>query len=279
MMLNAPSKVVRGKILTVLKWAFFGIILLLLYFPILYIITQSFNASTTGSSFTGFTFKWYVEMFNDRALMQAIYNTISMAFLATIISVVAGTFFAIGINSMHKKRRRRIILLNNIPILNAEVVTGVFLMLIFRFIAILLNIEIFGYTTMLISHVFFCIPYVVLSVLPKLNEIDPNLYDAALDLGCTPFKALMKVIVPSIKTGIIVGGLIAFTMSIDDFVISYMTMGRGVQNFSIWLYLIKNPLRNNAMQKASAYNTLISIGTIVVLIVYNVLRSKKGKVK
>lgn len=130
---------------------------------------------------------------------------------------------------------------------------------------------------MLFAHIFFCIPYVVLSILPKLNEIDSNLYDAALDLGCTPFGALRKVIIPSIKAGIISGALIAFTMSIDDFVISYMTSGSGVLNFSMWLYSIKNPFRNNAMQLASAYNTIISVGTLLILIVYNLLKIKKKK--
>ncbi|HEY8445162.1 MAG TPA: ABC transporter permease subunit, partial [Bacilli bacterium] len=168
----------------------------------------------------------------------------------------------------------------NIPVLNADIVTGVFLMLTFQVVALMLpNVRIFGYYTMLISHIFFCIPYIILSVLPKLNEIDSNLFDAALDLGCTPFSALRKVIIPSIKTGIISGALIAFTMSIDDFVISYMTTGNGVQNFSIWLYLIKNPLKNNALQKAAAYNTLISLTTILILVVYNILHKKKGNDK
>lgn len=271
-------KHMKRKVMNFGKWAFFIIVLFALYFPLLYIFMQSFNASATGSSFTGFTLRWYREMFRDRDLMDAIYTTISIAIFATIISVILGTFFAIGINSLNKRKRKKMILLNNIPVLNAEIVTGVFLMLTFQIVAFLLpNVRVFGYYTMLFSHVFFCIPYVVLSVLPKLNEIDNNLFDAALDLGCTPFAALYKVIIPSIKTGIITGALIAFTMSIDDFVISYMTSGHGVQNFSIWLYLIKNPLRNNAMQKASAYNTLISLTTIAILIIYNLLKKKKGK--
>lgn len=280
MFVNFDSARLRRKFGTFGKWFFFVFVLFMLYLPILYIFLQSFNASTTGSSFTGFTLKWYREMFYDRDLMDAIYTTISIAFLATIISTILGTLFAIGINSLDKKRRKRMILLNNIPVLNADIVTGVFLMLTFQVVAIMLpNVRIFGYYTMLISHIFFCIPYIILSVLPKLNEIDSNLFDAALDLGCTPFSALRKVIIPSIKTGIISGALIAFTMSIDDFVISYMTTGNGVQNFSIWLYLIKNPLKNNAMQKASAYNTLISLTTILILVVYNILHKKKGNGK
>ena len=274
--MQPKKKIVIGKILNILKWVFFGSVILFLYFPIFYIFIQSFNASSTGNSFTGFTFKWYGEMFKDDTLMFAIRTTISMAVIATAVSVVIGTLTAIGINSMNKSRRRKMILLNNIPVLNADIVTGVFLMLIFQIVGLILpGVSVFGYTTMLISHIFFCIPYVILSVLPKLNEIDNNLYDAALDLGCSPTRALWKVIVPSIKAGIISGALIAFTMSIDDFVISYMTGGNGVQNFSMWLYSIKNPFRNNAMQKASAYNTLISVGTIAILIIYNIVRKKK----
>ena len=226
----------------------------------------------------GFTLKWYVKMFNHAELMRSIYTTISMAIIATIISVILGTIAAIGINSLPTKQRKRTILLNNIPVLNADIVTGVFLMLMLQGFSFLLpGVNVFGYYSMLFAHIFFCIPYVVLSILPKLNEIDYNLYDAALDLGCTPFGALRKVIIPSIKAGIISGALIAFTMSIDDFVISYMTSGSGVLNFSMWLYSIKNPFRNNAMQLASAYNTIISVGTLLILIVYNLLKIKKKK--
>lgn len=274
-------KRVFSKVLPILKWTFFGLVILSLYFPILYIFIQSFNESSSGSSFTGFTFKWYKEMFLDRNLMDAIKTTISMAIIATVFSVIVGTFTAIGINSLTKKRRQQLILINNIPILNADIVTGVFLMLTFQVVAALLpGVNVFGYTTMLLSHIFFCIPYIILSVLPKLNEVDSNMFDAALDLGCTPSQALWKVIIPTIKGGVISGALIAFTMSIDDFVISYMTGGNGVSNFSMWLYSMKNPFANNAMQKAAAYNTLISVGTLLVLIIYNIAkRYKKGHQK
>lgn len=275
------SMVISAKLLSILKWTFFVIVLLILYFPILYIVVQSFNASNTGYDFKGFTFKWYQEMFANEQLMTAIYNTLSMAFLATIISVVLGTLAAIGINSLDKKKRKAMILLNNVPILNADIVTGVFLMLMFMIISSFFG-NVFGYGTMLFSHVFFCIPYVILSILPKLNEMDNNLYDAALDLGCGPVEGLWKIVIPSIKSGIVTGALIAFTMSIDDFVISYMTTGNSVENFSIWLYTIKNPLRNNAMQMAYAYNTIISVGTLLVLIIYNVVKKinkKKGITK
>ncbi len=272
------SEQIKKKIKNILKWFFFGFVVFLIYFPLLIITLQSVNVSSTGRSFMGFTLKWYVKMFNHAELMRSIYTTISMAIIATIISVILGTIAAIGINSLPTKQRKRTILLNNIPVLNADIVTGVFLMLMLQGFSFLLpGVNVFGYYSMLFAHIFFCIPYVVLSILPKLNEIDSNLYDAALDLGCTPFGALRKVIIPSIKAGIISGALIAFTMSIDDFVISYMTSGSGVLNFSMWLYSIKNPFRNNAMQLASAYNTIISVGTLLILIVYNLLKIKKKK--
>ena len=274
------SKIIKKRIASVLKWIFFGLVILFLYLPILYIILQAFNKSTTGFTFSGFTLKWFVKMFDNRDLMNAIYVTVSMAVLATLISVVLGTMAAIGINALDKKKRKKMIILNNIPVLNADIVTGAFLMLTFQFVAVLLpTVEIFGYYTMLFSHVFFCIPYIVLSVLPKLNEIDNNLFDAAMDLGCKPVDALRKVILPSIKSGIIAGALIAFTMSIDDFVISYMTKGGGVNNFSIWLHGVKNPFRNNALQMASAYNTIISVGTLIILVIYNITKKKKKGLK
>ncbi len=274
------SQIIRRKTITVLKWTFFGVVLFFLYSPILYIIIQSVNLSSTGASFTGFTLKWYKKMFEQRDLMEAIYTTVSMAVLATLISVVFGTLSAIGINGLNKAKRKKMILINNVPILNADIVTGIFLMLMLQIIqAVLPGINIFGYYSMLFAHVFFCTPYIILSVLPKLNEVDNNLFDAATDLGCKPFDALWKVIIPSIKPGIISGALIAFTMSIDDFVISYMTGSSGVQNFSIWLYSIKNPFRNNAMQMAFAYNTIISVGTLLILIIYNILKSRKKGLK
>lgn len=265
----------------IFKFTLFALTILLLYFPILIITFQSFNASPTGMSFAGFTLRWYREMFNRPALVEAIVNTVTIAIFSTIISTILGTLFAIGINSLPSRKRKRMILINNIPVLNADIVTGVFLMLVFLVLqAFLPSIPVFGYFTMLFAHVFFSIPYVVLSVLPKLNEIDKNLFDAAQDLGCTKTEALIKVIIPSIKAGIIAGALIAFTMSIDDFVISYFTTGNGVQNFSIWIYsnLGKNENRSNALPLAYAYNTLISMGTLIGLFVYNIIKASKKKI-
>lgn len=278
---SAKKKKIIHKVNSSMKITFLSLIVFLMYFPILIIIIQSFNANGQGTDFGGFTLKWYQELFKDKELMKAIYVTISIAVLATLIATVLGTLFAIGINSLNKKRRKQMIMINNIPVLNADVVTGVSLFFIFKVIGILVgNQFLLGYETMLIAHVFFCIPYVVLSVLPKLNEVDKNLYDAALDLGCTPRGALTKVIIPSIMTGILTGALLAFTMSFDDFVISYMVAGEEVKNFSMWIYTNqKLSGRTLAWPKAYAYNSIVSILTLLGLVIYNFVSAGKEKKK
>lgn len=264
-----------------LKFTFLSIVMFLMYFPILIIIVQSFNSNGQGNDFGGFTFRWYGEMFNDSGLMSALAVTISISIISTIIATVLGTLFAIGINSLNSKRRKQMIMINNIPVLNADVVTGVSLFFIFKIIGIIIGNEfILGYPTMLIAHIFFSIPYVVLSVLPKLNEIDKNLYDAALDLGCRPREALRKVIVPSIATGIMTGALLAFTMSFDDFVISYMVAGEEIKNFSMWIYANqKLSGRSLVWPKGYAYNSIITIITLLGLIMYNIFASRKSKLR
>lgn len=274
----SQSKQFKEKSLAVVKFLMFAFTILILYFPIFIITLQSFNNSTTGTTFGGFTLRWYIQIFEEPRLVSAIVNSISIALLSTLAATVLGTLAAVGIHSLNSKNRKNMILINNIPVLNADIVTGVFLMLIFLLLQTLLpNALIFGYFTMLFAHIFFSIPYVVLSVLPKLNEIDKNLFDAAQDLGCTKSEALYKVIIPSIKAGIIAGAMIAFTMSIDDFVISYFTTGNGVQNFSIWIYsnMGKSEARSNVLPLAYAYNTIISSGTLLGLLFYNITRMRK----
>jgi spermidine/putrescine transport system permease protein len=277
---SLPSSRMGQFSLKFTKWMFFGLVLFFLYFPILFIVIQSINADGTGLHFGGFTLRWFVELFRDAELMRAIGVTLSIALLSTMFATALGAFAAVGIHSLSKKNRKRMILLNNVPVLNADIVTGVFLMLVFQVIGRLIGNQYpLGYVTMLIAHIFFSIPYVVLSVLPKLNEIDSNLYDAALDLGSTPREALFKVIFPSVASGIFAGMLLAFTMSIDDFVISYFTTGAGVSNFSIWLYANRRATRFNTWPKAYAYNTIITIGTLVGLVVYNVVKARKKYMK
>ncbi|MFI3284477.1 MAG: ABC transporter permease [Erysipelotrichaceae bacterium] len=260
----------------ILKILFISFVLFLMYFPLLLIALLSFNNDGTGTDFTGFTFKWYITLINDSSLVKAIYNTFTIAFLSTIISTILGTLSAIGINSLNRKAKKRMIFFNNVPILNADIVTGIFLLLIFSLIGQIIGIQyMLGFTTVLIAHVLFSTPYVVLSVLPKLGEMDPNLYDAALDLGCRPTYALRKVIIPSIKSGIFSGMLLAFTMSIDDFVISYFVSGATMNNFSIWLYGNLKNTKNNTWPKAYAYNTSIVIITVIGILIYLYIKNRK----
>ena len=181
----APTSLkIKNTSWKVLQIAYIAIILVLMYLPVLFIIILSFNSSLVGNEFKDFTFTWYLQMFSKKKLTDAIMNTLTISVLSTVLSTVFGTLFAIGINSLSKKHRQGLILLNNLPILNADIVSGVFLFFVFKVIGNMLNIRYpLGYGTLLISHIFFSLPYVVLSVLPKLNEIDDNLFDAALDLG------------------------------------------------------------------------------------------------
>lgn len=270
----------KSKVPTVFKIIFMSIVLLLTYLPIFIISLMSVDADATATTFSGFTFKWYSELFNDSELMGIIIkNTVLVAVISTICSTIFGTITAIGIHSLGKKRRAKMIMLNNVPILNADIATAVLLFIVFQVIGFILQIDEanrLNYFTLVLSHIFFSTPYVVLSVLPKLGEIDKNLYDAALDLGCKPRKAILKVIIPAIKTGIFTGAMLAFTMSIDDFVISYM-VGGSTENFSTWFYSRRRHTKGFPLQKACAYNTLLTLITIICLVVYNIIKKKKEK--
>lgn len=242
----------------------------LLYFPLLIIAILSFNESQKSYQFTNFSFQWYSGIIENDQLLTAIINTLTVALLSTVISTIIGTLSAIGIVGLSKKNKRAVMFLNNVPVLNPDIVTGISLMIVFSFIGIK-----FGFPTMLMAHVFFSIPFVILTVLPKLKSIDPNLYDAAVDLGCSPITAVVKVIIPAIRTSIIGGALIAFTMSIDDFVISYFTTGNGYSNFSIWIYSRLG--RRSFSPSAYAYNTIITLGTLMVLVVLNLRNMRKKR--
>lgn len=255
----------------IFKFSVFIIAIMLLYIPIAIFSFLSFNDSLRPYEFNGFTLKWYAQIFSDRSLFKAILNTWGIALAATLIATFFGTLIAIGINNLKNKYKKIVIFLNNMPILNADIVTGISLMLIFSILGFS-----FGRYTMLIAHVFFCIPFVVLSIMPKLKQIDKNTYDAARDLGCNHLQAISKVIIPAIKTGIISGALIAFTMSIDDFIISYYTTGGGFSNFSTWIYSRLN--RRSFSPSAYAYNTIITFGILIVLIYMNLV-PKGGKNK
>ena len=214
------------------------------------------------TNFTGFSLKWYSKMFSDRTIMEAIYYTVVIAIIATVVSTIVGTITAIGLSKSKRIIKECVLQVNNLPMLNPEIVTAIGFMLFFTS----LHIET-GFTTLLLAHIAFCIPYVILSVMPKLRQLDDNLAEAALDLGCTPIQALIKVIIPQIKPGIISGALVAFTMSFDDFVISLFTTGPGVNNISIYVY--SNVKRINPT--INALSTIIVVIITIVLVTINVV--------
>lgn len=253
-----------GKILMILMIIFF-------YLPIAYMIIFSFNDGKSLTSFTGFSLRWYQHMLESQDMMEALYTTFSVALLATFISTVAGTIAAIGLSKSKKVIRGLMEQVNNLPMMNPEIVTAIGFMLLF----ITFKVE-KGYMTMLLAHIAFCIPYVMLSVMPKIKQLDPNLADAAMDLGATPWQALRKVIVPQITPGIISGGLIAFTMSIDDFIISYFVTGGGVKNLSIILYTMSKRV-NPSINAISTCMVLIITVALVIINLAPVLSAKRRK--
>lgn len=253
-----------GRILMTLAIVFF-------YLPILYMIIFSFNEGKSLTSFTGFSLRWYQHMLESRDMMSALYTTFSVAILATIISTVVGTIAAIGLSSSKKVIRDVMEQVNNFPIMNPDIVTAIGFMLLF----ITFKVE-RGYVTMLLAHIAFCIPYVMLSVMPKVRSLDPNLADAAMDLGATPWKALVKVIVPQITPGIFSGALIAFTMSVDDFIISYFVTGGGVKNLSIMVYTMSKRV-NPSINAVSTLVVLIITVALVIINVVPVLAAKRPK--
>ena len=253
-----------GKILMVLSVIFF-------YLPILYMIIFSFNDGKSLTSFTGFSLRWYRHMLDSSDMMEALSTTFSVAVLATIISTIVGTISAIGISKSKKVVRDLMDQVNNLPLMNPEIVTAIGFMLLFITFRVGK-----GYVTMLLAHIAFCIPYVMLSVMPKIRSLDPNLADAAMDLGATPWQALTKVIVPQITPGIVSGALIAFTMSVDDFIISYFVTGRGVKNLSIMVYTMSKRVNPSI----NAISTLVVVIITIVLLMINImpmLASKRKK--
>lgn len=230
--------------------------LLFFYLPIFYIILFSFNDSRSLTKFGGFSLRWYEKMFSDSTMMEAVFYTVVIAVLATVVSTVVGTVTAIGLSKCKKVLQTMVERVNDLPVMNPDIVTAISLLMFFSILSVRK-----GFGTLLIAHIMFCIPYVMLSVTPKLRSLDPNLIDAAMDLGATPFQALTKVIVPQIRPGIVSGALIAFTMSFDDFVISYFVTGNGVNNISILVYTMSkrvNPSIN-------------ALSTIVILLITLVL--------
>jgi len=251
----------------ILKNGYASLIFLFLYAPILVLIIFSFNESKSRGTFTGFTLKWYQDLFTNEAVMVALRNTLVIAVATTVVSTVLGTLAAIGIHFSRGIFKKTALNLNYLPILNPDVVIAVSLMALYRFMG--LN---FGLLTVLLSHITFCTPYVVLAVLPKLKQMNVHLAEAAMDLGATPMYALRKVILPEIMPGIITGALMAFTLSVDDFAISFFTTGHGVQNLSI---LIFSMARRGINPVINALSTFMLIGFFLLLIIMNKVSRKE----
>lgn len=243
-----------------------------LYAPIVVMIVYSFNSIKSRSVFSGFSLQWYQELFKDEVIMNSLYTSLILAVAAALISTVIGTMAAVGINASRGWKKRTFLAVNNIPMVNPEIVTAVSMMILFVFIISKFNSMEMGFGTLLISHVTFCIPYVTLEVLPKIRGMDSNIYNAALDLGCPPAKAFIKVVIPQIKPGIITGMIMAFTLSLDDFIISYFNSGSTVQTLSVTIYsMTKKPYS----PKINALSTLLFVAILVLLLINNIRQSRQ----
>lgn len=248
-------RITPGRVLLILIVAF-------LYAPIVYTVFFSFNSSRSMTNFTGFSLQWYEKMFSSATTMSAIWTTFIIAILATAASTVIGTVTTIGLSRCGKLLRGAVGTVNDLVLMNPEIVTGIGLLMFFSTMVVKK-----GFLTMLLAHIMFCTPYVMLTVAPRLRTLDPNLADAALDLGCTPLQAITKVIVPQLMPGITAGALIAFTMSFDDFVISYFVTGNGVQNISILVYTMSKRINPSI----NAISTLVIVIITLVLVLINLL--------
>ena len=244
-----------------LKRCYLGIVLVFLYVPILVLIVQSFNAGKSRAKWEGFSFRWYTELFQDERILNALYVTLSIAVLAMIVATVLGTLAAIGIHAMKKRPQALMMTLTNLPNTMPDIVTGISLMLLFLFTKVER-----GYVTMLLAHITFDTPYVILSVLPKLKQMNRHTYEAALDLGATPMYSLFHVIIPQCKQGIITGAMLAFTLSLDDFTISYFTTSPLVQNLSTLIY---SSARKGIDPSLNALSALMFVALLVLLLIVN----------
>ena len=258
-------KKLRSKIYLIIIMAF-------LYLPIIYLIAYSFNKGKT-SVWKGFTLSWYDALFHDAQIMGSLYNTLIVAVLASVIATILGTAAAIGIYNFKGGVRSAIQNVSNIPIIDPEIVTGVSLMLLFTFAGTLLGFEM-GFVTVLLAHIGFCTPYVILNVAPRLRRMDPSIYEAALDLGCSPMQAFLKVVLHELMPGILSGLLISFTYSLDDFVITYFTRGSKFQTLPIQIYTMTHQRIN---PKANALSALMFVIILVILIISNSVGARRER--
>lgn len=248
--------------------SFIGVVLGFLYMPIMVLIIFSFNQSKSRSLWTGFTFDWYVKLFHNQVIIKSLFSTFIVAVISSVVATIIGTVAALGINVINKFLKSSVMSLTYLPIINPEIVTGVSLMLLFSFFRIK-----FGFTTLILAHITFNTPYVILNVLPKVRQVDKYLYDAAMDLGCDQVSAFFKVIVPEIMPGIVAGFLMCLTFSFDDFIISYFTSGPTSQTLPIVIFSMT---RRKVSPEINALSTIIFVSILLILIFTN-LKSKKNK--
>jgi spermidine/putrescine transport system permease protein len=254
------------RLIKITKGAYSALIFAFLYAPIAVLIIFSFNESKSRGSWGGFSLKWYESLLQNSEIMRSLFNTLLIAVLASLIATAIGTAAAIGINSMNKRIQNAFMNISYIPVLNADIVTGVSLLVLFLFLGIPL-----GRISLLLAHISFNIPYVILSVMPKLKQMNKHTYEAALDLGCSPLKALWKVVVPEIMPGVVTGAILAFTLSIDDFVISFFTTGAGVNTLSITIYSM---VRRGVKPEINALSSIMFVVVLLLLVVVNIRSSK-----
>lgn len=254
------------------KYFYLSLIIIFFYLPIIYVVVFSFNESRSLSTFTGFSLQWYEKMFSNRTMLESIYYTVLIAVIATVVSTIFGTISAIGLSKQNRVIKEIVKQVNNLPMLNPDIVTAISLMLFFSILSIKT-----GFFTLLLSHIIFCIPYVFLSVMPRLRSLDENTIEAALDLGCTPFEAIIKVIVPQIMPGILSGALVAFTMSFDDFIISYFTTGPGINNISTYVYSSVKRINPSVNALSTIIILVITIIITIVNVVPMIKNRKRGK--
>ncbi len=258
----------------ILSKIYIALIVLFLYAPIGVLIFYSFNDSKS-TVWKGFTFKWYEELFKDENIMNALGNTLIIAVLASIFATILGTAAAIGISNFKGKKRVVIQNVSNIPIISPDVVIGVSLMLLFTFVGVMFNFEM-GFFTVLLSHICFCVPFVVLNVMPRIKRMDRSIYDAALDLGCNEWQAFYKVVIHELMPGIFSGLLMSFTYSLDDFIITYFTRGAKFQNLSIEIYSMTH---RRISPKINALSALLFVAVLIIMIIINLRDRHEEKIK
>ncbi|HYH03359.1 MAG TPA: ABC transporter permease [Bacillota bacterium] len=254
-----------------IKRSYLFLMFTFLYAPIIVLAIYSFNNSRSRGAWNGFTFKWYLQMLQDRQILSSLYNSLAIALIAALVATAIGTVAAFGIHHMKSFPKATIMNLTYLPVLNPDIVTGISFMLLFIFIRLQL-----GFLTLLLAHITFNIPYVILSVLPKIKQLDKNLFEAALDLGATPIQAFRKIIFPEILPGVVTGLLLAFTLSLDDFVVSFFTTGSGVSTLSITIYSMA---RRGINPKINALSTLMFVCVLTLLIIVNMTMSREKPVK